>query len=75
MSNRPRRRLRPIDRDKYRQPPQGSYQGEQRGIFTDFLRGYLYFSNRAACYILAGCFVIFGPLCACGGAVYWFYLR
>jgi hypothetical protein len=75
MSHRRQRPLREIDRQKYRHPDERRRTGEQRGFFTDMFRGYLYFSNRASCYIVAGCVVIFGPLCTCGGVIYWFYVR
>jgi hypothetical protein len=75
MSHRPRQRLRQIDPGKYRQQDERRRTGEQRGFFTDLFRGYLYFSNRASCYIVVGCVVIFGPLCGCVAAIYWLYLR
>jgi hypothetical protein len=75
MSHRPRRPLRPIDPDKYRQPNRQDRQHEPRGFLGDMFRGYLYFTNRSSCYILAACTAIFVPLCACAGILYWFVLR
>jgi len=78
MARRPRRPIRPVDPNKYRQPRERTREDrkfEQRGFLTDMFRGYLYFSNRASCYIVAGCVAIFGPLCTCIAVVYWVYLR
>jgi len=64
-----RRFSRYSDRRKNRRLP-----GEPGSLMGDAVRGYLYFSQWASCYILGACAAIFLPILVCGVLGYVFLM-